>query len=284
MRIEFLGTGGAIPIPRPGSQQRVSMEARKKGVPYSRTGPSVFVHGPNLLIDTPEESHIQLNRANISFVENGVYSHWHPDHVMGRRVWEMLNGDFREHPTKERVSDVYFPKQVAEDMKKMLGSWDHFTFLQSFGTIRMHVLEDEESFTLHDVVVTPIQLHEKYVYGFLLEEESKRVFIAPDELYGWEPPANLNGVDIVILPMGIHEEDKNTGEQRFSREFLEHVREASFQDTLNIIKKLQAKKVILTHIEEIDNLGYDDLKELEGELQDAGLPVTFAYDTMIIDV
>jgi phosphoribosyl 1,2-cyclic phosphate phosphodiesterase len=284
MKIEFLGTGGAIPTPRPGSQHRISVEAREKGVPYSRTGPSIFVHGPNLLIDTPEESHLQLNRANISFVEHGIYSHWHPDHVMGRRIWEMLNADFRENPTQERVSDVYFPKQVAEDMKKMLGSWDHFEFLQSFGAIRMHVLEEQETIMLHDVVVTPIQLHEAYVYGFLLEEEDKRVFIAPDELYGWQPPANIIGVDVAILPMGIHEYDIKTGEKRFSREFLERIREASFQDTLKIIEKLQAKKVILTHIEEIDNLSYDDLKEIETKLQAEGLPVRFAYDTMILDI
>lgn len=54
MRIEFLGTGGAITTPRPGCACRVCAEARVKGVPYSRTGPSVFIHGPDVLIDTPE--------------------------------------------------------------------------------------------------------------------------------------------------------------------------------------------------------------------------------------
>ena len=50
MRVEVLGSGGAVTIPRPGCSCRVCVEAREKGVPYSRTGPSVFVHGPDVLI------------------------------------------------------------------------------------------------------------------------------------------------------------------------------------------------------------------------------------------
>jgi phosphoribosyl 1,2-cyclic phosphate phosphodiesterase len=56
VRVEILGSGGAVTIPRPGCGCRVCVEAREKGVPYARTGPSVFVHGPDVLIDTPEES------------------------------------------------------------------------------------------------------------------------------------------------------------------------------------------------------------------------------------
>ena len=53
MQVEFLGAGGAITTPRPACTCRVCAEAREKGVPYSRTGPSLFVHGPDVLIDTP---------------------------------------------------------------------------------------------------------------------------------------------------------------------------------------------------------------------------------------
>ena len=46
MKIEFLGSGGAITIPQPCCDCAICREARERGVPYSRTGPSVFVHGP----------------------------------------------------------------------------------------------------------------------------------------------------------------------------------------------------------------------------------------------
>jgi phosphoribosyl 1,2-cyclic phosphate phosphodiesterase len=86
MRIEFLGTGGAGTTPRPLCDCRVCVEARTKGVPYSRSGPSVFVHGPDLLIDTPEEIKSQLNRSQVTRVAAVTYSHWHPDHTAGRRA------------------------------------------------------------------------------------------------------------------------------------------------------------------------------------------------------
>src|SRR5207253_5137771 len=107
MRIEILGSGGAIPTPRAGCSCAVCVEARAKGVPYARTGPSVFVHDLALLIDTPEESNLQLNRAGITRVAAALYSHWHPDHTAGRRIFETLNLDFRAWPRHPETTDVY---------------------------------------------------------------------------------------------------------------------------------------------------------------------------------
>jgi phosphoribosyl 1,2-cyclic phosphate phosphodiesterase len=53
--IEVLGSAGAVPTPRVGCPCEICAEALEKGPPYSRCGPSYFVHGPNVLIDTPEE-------------------------------------------------------------------------------------------------------------------------------------------------------------------------------------------------------------------------------------
>jgi hypothetical protein len=40
----------------------------------------------------------------------------------------------------------------------------------------------------------------------------------------------------------------------------------------------------MTHIEEPDDLTYDDLQAFSERLQQEGLPVVFAYDTMLVDV
>jgi len=42
-------------IPKPLCQCRICRQARDKGVPYARAGPSSFLHDINLLIDTPAE-------------------------------------------------------------------------------------------------------------------------------------------------------------------------------------------------------------------------------------
>jgi phosphoribosyl 1,2-cyclic phosphate phosphodiesterase len=72
-------------------------DAARSGSRDARMGPSVFVHGPDVLIDTPEESRLQLARSGITRVGAALYSHWHPDHTAGRRMWEM-NFDFRGWP------------------------------------------------------------------------------------------------------------------------------------------------------------------------------------------
>jgi len=46
--VEFLGTGGATSILKPLCDCRICLEAKKKGIPYSRSGPSIFIHGPNI--------------------------------------------------------------------------------------------------------------------------------------------------------------------------------------------------------------------------------------------
>ena len=65
MKVEILGSGGAVSTPRPACSCRVCAEARREGIPYSRGGPSLFVHGPDVLVDTPEDIKAQLNRSRI---------------------------------------------------------------------------------------------------------------------------------------------------------------------------------------------------------------------------
>jgi phosphoribosyl 1,2-cyclic phosphate phosphodiesterase len=49
------------------------------------------------------------------------------------------------------------------------------------------------------------------------------------------------------------------------------------------VRKLKPHRTILTHIEEPDGLGYDDLQRLETSFQGTGLNISFAWDTRMID-
>lgn len=91
MRLIVLGSGGATTIPRPGCQCRICAEARTKGIPYARSGPSLLISDINLLFDTPEEIAAQLNREEINAVDYIFYTHWHPDHTLGMRIIERMN-------------------------------------------------------------------------------------------------------------------------------------------------------------------------------------------------
>ena len=283
MRVEILGSGGATPTPRPGCSCRACAEARELGVPHSRTGPSLFVHGPDILFDTPEESRLQVDRAGLARVAACFYSHWHPDHTMGRRVFETRNFDFRSWPREAKRSEttrVFLPQQVAADFRTFLGAYAHLEFMADRqGTVEIVELADGEEVVLDGVRVRPFRLAEDYVYAFLLEDGDRRVLIAMDELHGWAPRPELGRLDLAVLPMGICEHHPLTGERRIDPAHPALRFEATFAETLGVVRALDARRVVLSHVEEVDGLTVDDLArvaEREG--------VEFAYDTMVLDL
>jgi phosphoribosyl 1,2-cyclic phosphate phosphodiesterase len=284
MQIEILGSGGAITIPRPACKCKVCVQARDMGLPYSRTGPSLFIHGPDILIDTPEEIKEQLNRSQVKQIKACFYSHWHPDHVMGRRVWEVRNGDWLSWPPQHQRTDIYLPQQVGQDFRTRLGSWEHFSFMAGQGLVRLIELADGEVVTLGSTQIRPFRLAEDYVYAFLLEERGKRILIAPDELLGWQPPLDTYNVDLAVIPMGLAEFHPLTGERLISEAHPVLEQEATFLQTLEMVRKMAPQRTVMTHIEEPVGLGYDDLRLVEEKLQAEGLNITFAYDTMLIEV
>jgi phosphoribosyl 1,2-cyclic phosphate phosphodiesterase len=282
MRVEILGSGGAGTTPRPLCECGVCAEAREKGIPYARTGPSIFVHGPDLLFDTPEESKQQLNRAGITRIEACFYSHWHPDHTMGRRVFESIGADWRTWPPEARqieTTPVYLPERVAADFRRFLGHADHFAFMAEQGYVSVVEMENDVVVQLHHFRIRAIQLAETYVYAFLIEGDGKRVLLALDELRGWVPPDHVRGVDLAVLPAGFHEIHPLTGDRLVSAEHWLLKHEATFPQTLAVVEQLGAKRVVLTHIEDMNGLNHD-------EWLDAGRKhgVEIAYDGLVLEV
>jgi phosphoribosyl 1,2-cyclic phosphate phosphodiesterase len=287
MRVEILGSGGAATIPRPGCTCPVCIEARERGLPFSRTGPSTFVHGPDILVDTPEEAKLQLERACIGRINACFYSHWHPDHTMGKRVFETRNGDFRTWPREAKrplVTDVYLPEQVAADFRVWLGGMAHLEFMRDRGWIRIHELADGDVVDIDGVTVRPFRLHEDYVYAFEITDGSRRLLLVADELHGWSPPGEVTEPDLAMMPMGICEFDVFTGERGIHEEHPILQVEATFVETLGVVDSLRARRVVLSHVEEFDTLSYSDLLILEERLRAEGRPIIFAYDGLILDV
>ena len=286
MKIEILGSGGATTTPRPFCECRVCQKARTKGLPYSRSGPSYFVHGPNLLIDTPEEIGVMLNRSNIMRVEASTYSHWHPDHTAGLRIFEaqrVLWGWPRQSP----ITTVYLPAQVAQDFEIWLALKERADYLEyEQQVIRQVKLTEGETFTVGGLTVTPIKMAVGYVYAFLLTEGATHVLLVVDELFEWTPPPNLPPIDLLILPASLFEFNPFTGERIIPENHPVLEVESTFEDSLEFIRRLKPKRTILSHIEEPFDLDHDDYvrlsQKLAAEQPDLG-PVSFAYDMQLIE-
>ena len=120
MKWTILGSGGCMVIPKPLCRCRVCREAREKGVPYARAGPSSFLHDLNLLIDTPAEVAGLLNRSGIRRVDYLTFSHLDPDHVEGFRVVEQIALDFRTWRayTEKRIH-LLLPEQLYEGLREI---------------------------------------------------------------------------------------------------------------------------------------------------------------------
>jgi phosphoribosyl 1,2-cyclic phosphate phosphodiesterase len=101
---------------------------------------------------------------------------------------------------------------------------------------------------------------------------------------GSQPPPQAIGVDLAVIPIGVVEIDPFTGSRRIPEDHPILSYEATFQETLGIAEKLDAGRLIMTHIEEPDGLTYDDLKRLEERDDLRRMNVTFAFDTLVVDV
>ena len=282
MRIEILGSGGAVSVPRPGHHDRYNDEARDKGVPYQRRGPSVFIHEHNILFDTPEDIIESLNRADIDDIRACFYSHWHPDHVMGRRIFEQVNWNLRGGESKS--TDVFVPERVRDDMKKMLGTWSHLEYMQSLGVVNLHVIAPGEPVEIDDLTITPMPVAEDYVFAYLVEQGDTRTWISMDELVGWSPDASVANLDLAILPSGVCEFHPLNGERRIPADEPVLQSEMRFERTLEVIAEMAPKQAVLIHLDEPDGITFDDGLELSRKYQENGLPVTFAWDGYIAEV
>ena len=284
MRLEILGSGGALSTPRALCGCELCRQARERGVPYSRSGPSLFVHGPDLIIDTPEDIIASLARSQVEYIAAGTYSHWHPDHLLGVRLWESLNGDYTGWPPTHRKTPIYLPRRVADDVRDRLGLWETFVFLEKRGLIEITELEEEASFSSNGYQITPVRLAEEYVFAQVVEGHGRRLFIAADELFGWHPTEELGHFDLAVLPLGVAEFKPLSGQRHYPSDHPVLRREATVEETLDVARALNADRIVLTHISEADQLGYDDGRILEDRWRADGLSITVAYDGLSLDV
>lgn len=288
MSIEVLGSGGATRTPRPGWRSPNSVGARQYGIPWARMGPSLFVHGPDVLIDTPEEACFMVDRAGIEHIAAGLYSHWHPDHTAGQRFWETRNADFRAWPPQSINTPIYFPPNTIAEFENH-GLMEHMRFKEKMGYITIH--EMTAPVELGGWRITTFPVHEEYVSAFLFEEvedvanEPRRVLICMDELHGWTPPAFVHGVDLVVLPKGLDDVHPFTGERVIPLEHPVLRSEATFRDTLGMLEVMQPKQILFMHLEEIEPLSPPEYERLAAQLNsERGWNVTFAWDTFVLEL
>lgn len=271
MEFLILGSGGAQPPPRPGCMCNICVEAREKGIPYYRTGPSLYLPKENILFDLPEEIREQLNREKINHVEHVFLSHWHPDHSMGIRLFEQMNYNFHLKPSTK--SNLYISKETETNLRtQLLPSF--ITLYKQRNIIYVIHVNEGEKIVIKNLEIVPYTLPDNDTFLYKFVQKSKTVIYAPCDIRHFPIKKELMNPDLLILHLGFFEDVVPKGWR--------YENEDSFEEDLKTIVKLKAKKTVFMHIEESWKKSYDDYRKMENKLKKYN--IQFAYDGMSISI
>ena len=255
MKWTILGSGGCMTIPKPLCRCRVCQEAREKGVPYARAGPSAFFHDINLLIDTPAEIINLLNRSPIRRIDYLAFTHLDPDHVEGFRVVEQIALDFRTwraYPEKQVC--LLLPEQLSErvrDIRSQYGSV--IDFYQESGFVRLMLFQN--NIQIRDVRITaiPVDRGSQLAFVYVFEKSGRKVVYAVCDIKPFPEHRNeVKQADLLIIKPGIFEE-RLKHSFRYPAEHISRTTLYTFEQTLQLAARLRARRVLLVHLEEYWN-------------------------------
>ncbi|MFC1995298.1 MBL fold metallo-hydrolase [Chloroflexota bacterium] len=282
MKWTILGSGGCTVIPKPLCQCRVCQEARKKGSPYARAGPSAFLHDINLLMDTPAEIANLLNRLQIRHVDYLTFTHLDPDHVEGFRVVEQIALDFRTwRAYPEKQISLLLPEQLTESLRNIRSHYGPLLdFYEESGFIRLMLFRDKVQVEDISITAIPIDQCSQLTFIFIFEKSGRKVVYAPCDIKPFpEHRIEVQQADLLVIQPGIFGRGLKHG-FNYPAEHVSRKTLYTFEQTLELAKQLQAKKVVFVHLEEYWNRSYDDYCALEVKNQ----RIRFAYDGMQLKV
>jgi phosphoribosyl 1,2-cyclic phosphate phosphodiesterase len=269
-------------IPKPLCQCPVCREARVKGRPYERTGPSAFIHDENILIDTPAEIAYQLNCSRIEQIDHLIFTHLDPDHVEGFRVVEQITLDFR---TWEAYPDKHIRLLLPEplhqglrDIRSVYGSVIDFYEAQGF----VHCVPFPDRMEVGKIQITaiPVDRDSHYAYTYVFEKEGKKLVYAPCDIRPFpEGRKETQEADLLVIQPGIFEDGLKHG-FKYPKDHISRTTLYTFEETLALANRVKAAQILFIHLEEYWNRGHDQYLALEQKFDN----VQFAYDGMRVNI
>ncbi len=269
-------------IPKPLCNCRICNEARIKGVPYERTGPSAFIHDENILIDTPAEISIQLNRAQIMKVDNLMFTHLDPDHIEGFRVVEQITLDFRTwqaFPGKH--IRLILPVSLMDRLRNVQSAYgpilDYYV-AQKFITC----VSFEDSIMIGNIRVTaiPVDRGEMEAFIYVFEKADRKIVYAPCDIRPF--PENHEKVvcpDLFVVQPGMFEK-KLRYDFLYPADHISRTTLYTFEETMELAERIHADRILFVHLEEYWNRSHSDYVTLQNQFEN----VRFAWDGMRLSV
>ena len=261
---------------------RVCQEAREKGIPYSRAGPSAFLHDINLLIDTPAEIINQLNRSSIRRIDYLTLTHLDPDHVEGLRVVEQIALDFRTwHAYPNKQICLLIPEELNTHLRNIQSRYGPvIDFYQKSGFVQLMLFQDKIKIGNVSITAIPVDRGCHTVFIYVFEKSGHKVVYAPCDIKPFPEHRNeVQKADLLIIQPGIFEDGLKHGFE-YPADHISRTTLYTYEQTLDLARRIQARKVLFVHLEEYWNKSYDDYCALESKPRN----IRFAYDGMQLKV
>lgn len=249
MKITFLGTGAAEGIPSFGCDCERCRVARKGGGKNVRQRSALLIEvgGLRILVDTPPEISIQLNKSEIFDLSAILLSHEHFDHIGGLTEFE-----YWHHPLHLFAGFDVLPKlRMTPRMEKSaLLSCFHPHVLLHFGVLQ----------------VLPFKVpHHVPCYGFAFMEGGKLA------LHFSDSGTDLSGLHIQLLRQAdvaiFH-----------TPTFEEEGHHMSVEDVIQLVQKWGLKRAVITHINHHNYLHEELVERL------SPYNITVSYDGMELEI
>jgi len=282
MKLTILGSGGCMVIPKPLCRCHVCKEAREKGVPYVRTGPSAFIHDENILIDTPAEISYQLNRSLIERIDYLIFSHLDPDHVEGFRVVEQIALDFRTwRAYPEKQIQLVLPERLNERLRGIRSAYGPLIdFYQSQGFVKCTHFPNKIAIGKINITAIPVDRGSQFSFIYVFEKKGQRIVYAPCDIKPFpEHMEELQKANLLVIQPGIFEDGLRHG-FIYLKDHISRTTLYTFEQTIALARRIKAEQVLFIHLEEYWNRSHDDYKALEGKFNN----VRFAYDGMKVTI
>ena len=135
---------------------------------------------------------------------------------------------------------------------------------------------------MKDIKITAIPLEQarQVTFVYVFEKSGCRVVYAPCDVKPFpEHRGKVQKADLLIIQPGIFEDGLKDG-FTYPPDHISRTTHYTFEQTLDLAKRIQAKKVLFVHLEEYWNRSYDDYCALASDNE----MIRFAYDGMQLTV
>jgi phosphoribosyl 1,2-cyclic phosphate phosphodiesterase len=241
-----------------------------------------LLHDANLLIDTPADIVQSLNRCDIKRIDHLMFTHLDPDHIEGFRVVEQIALDFRTWGAyPEKQIRLLLPQRMSGAIKGIRSQYGPMIdFYAESGFIDIRPFDEQTQIGDVQITAIPVDRGSQWSFVYVFEKSGRKVVYAPCDIKPFPlRRSEVQKADLLIIQPGIFEKGLKHG-FRYPDDHISRTTLYTYEQTLEIASRIQAKKVLFVHLEEYWNRSYDDYCALEKDNPD----IRFAHDGMRLTV